>query len=289
VPEYRTFQGRKARLPTAAEKRREWIEAGVADVVRPLEQAPETFWEAILKAAHWQLASSQNLSSMIGRDWWAEISWLQGWKEITGDTVSQAFEMIVRHGRTPVTTETADPHVRLTAIELLIDTIDDAESTRKFESLANEAAERFHIGIRLEGTRFVDVTSEAIHQEVVRPVLILLSTPELKDIDELYRKAFERLRTEPGGAITAAQSAVHQMLRRGGFGGSSLRTLAERARIGGWITVGVEQLIVKLDAFRKDSDAHQVGTDEKELARLVVNVAGSIILYLGRTLPNAKG
>ncbi len=153
--------------------------------------------------------------------------------------------------------------------------------------MVNEAAERFRVGIRLEGKRFVDIISEHIHQEIVRPALRLLAEAELEPVNELYRKGFDRLLAgDPAGAITAATSAVEEMLRIGGYTGSALQQLARNARDKGWLTPGVEQSIVKLNAYRDDSDAHNVGTDERELARLVLHLTASLLLYLGRTRSN---
>ena len=157
----------------------------------------------------------------------------------------------------------------------------------RFEDLVNEAAARFRVGIRLEGSRFVELTSEHFHETVTRPALLLLSEPGLEEVDGLYRKAYERLLAgDAGGAITAAASAVEQMLRELGSSGGGLQPLARHARAQGRITAGVEQQIVKLDAFRAESDAHSAGTDEPEPARLVVNIAASILLYLGGARAN---
>jgi hypothetical protein len=170
----------------------------------------------------------------------------------------------------------------MSAVEHLIDVRDPPGED--FNDLVNEAAARFRVGVRLEGARFVDVSSTLIHQEVVRPALQLLAQPEYDSVDELYRKAFDRLLAgDPAGAITAATSAVEEMLRKGEYTGSSLKELARAARNRDWLTPGVEQSIIKLHAYREDSDAHRVGTDEPELARLVLHLTASLLLYLGRT------
>lgn len=290
MPEYRTFRDRSSRLPTAAEvqRARELMDSGVADVFVPLDRAPAQYWEAMLQAVTWSVMSLKNFASPTGRTWWDELRWQEGWPPIDVlSSIPTTFEGIVRRGAIPFSPGPVEPRLRISAIEHLLDVMGESADMGAFTSLANEAADRFRVGLRLEGTRFLEVTSELIHREVVKPALVILASPELKPIDDLYRKAFDRLLSgDSAGAITAASSAVEEMLRAGGLSGSTLKQLSQRARENDWITPGVEQSIVKLDAFRGDSDAHRVGTDEKELARLVLNITGALLLYLGRTSPN---
>ncbi len=284
MPEFRSLYRREARKPTAAEARRqrEIEEQGLTDVYVPVEKAPTGFWEAIIQATHWVVISEGNFAGPTGRQWWDELRWQEGWPEIGHLVIGRAFAQLVRDGTTSfLSGVVVDDCVRLSAVELLLDVVLD---TDKFHDLANEAAERFRVGLRLEGNRFVDITSEHVHQEVVKPALQLLAKPEFESVNELYRKGFDRLLAgDAAGAITAAASAVEEMLRTGGCSGSSLQQLAQKARARGWLTPGVEQSIVKLDAYRSDSDAHRVGTDERELARLVLHLTASLLLYLGRT------
>jgi len=283
LPEFRSLYDREARKPTAAEARRqrEIEEQGAADVYVPVEKAPAGFWEAIVQATHWAVISEDNFGGSTGVRWWDELRWHEGWPEIDRGDPGSAFVWLVRDGSTSFRTDMVDYYVRLSAVELLLDIVQD---TDQFHDLANEAAQRFRVGLRLEGNRFVDITSEHVHKEVVRPALQLLAKPEFESVNELYRKGFDRLLAgDPAGAITAATSAVEEMLRAGGCSGSSLQQLAQKARAQGWLTPGVEQSIVKLDAYRSDSDAHRVGTDERELARLVLHLTASLLLYLGRT------
>jgi hypothetical protein len=287
LPEFRSFRDRKPRPPTAAEARRqrELEERGVADVYVPVEEAPASFWEAVLQAVHWKVLSEGQFESPTGGHWWDELRWQEGWRPISRARRADAFATLLRHGQAGSDFPSVNAHVRLSAVEHLIDVV--SHSTTGFSDLVNDAAERFRVGIRLEGNRFVDVTSELVHQEVVRPALQLLANPEFEPVDELYRKGFDRLLAgDPAGAITAATSAMEEMLRIGGCKGSVLKPLAENARVRDWITPGVEQSIVKLAAYRKDSDAHRVGTDERELARLVLHLTASLLVYLGRTRGN---
>ena len=285
MPEFRSFYERKARKPTAAEtrRRRDMEKQGPGDVYLPVENAPPGFWEAMIQATHRAIVPESSFNSLSGVEWWAELRWQQGWPKIGPSDLAHAFVQLVRDGPTSFLQDKAHGSVRLSAIELLLDMVSASEA-RAFRDLANEAAERFRVGLRLEGNRFVDMTSEHVHQEVVKPALQLLAKPEFKSVDKLYRKGFERLLAgDPAGAITAASSAVEEMLRTGGCTGSRLQQLARNAGTRGWLTPGVEQSIVKLDAYRSDSDAHRVGTDERELARLVLHLTASLLLYLGRT------
>lgn len=284
MPEYRSLRDRKPRPPTAAEvhRQRDLEERGLSDVYLPLEEAPAEFWQAIVHATHWTIMSEDNFSAPgPGWYWWNELRWQEGWPEIDDEDRGDAYSWLVREGRTSFLRGTVGAYVRLSAVEHLLDVVDDYGD---FNDLVNEAAQRFRVGLRLEGNRFVDVISEHVHQEVVRPTLQLLALPEFEPVDELYRKGFDRLLSgDPAGAITVAASAVEEMLRVGGCAGSTLKPLAQNARARGWITPGVEQSIIKLDAYRKDSDAHRVGTDERELGRLVLHTTASLLLYLGRT------
>jgi hypothetical protein len=51
---------------------------------------------------------------------------------------------------------------------------------------------------------------------------------------------------------------------------------------------GVQIQIEKLEAFREQSDAHQLGTDELSLGSLCIHIGGSLLLYLGNTGPFAS-
>jgi len=289
LAEFRSLHGREARKPTAAEVRRqrEIEEQGLTDVYVPVEKAPAEFWEALVQATHRVVMAEDTFNNTpFGRQWWDEFRWQQGWPALQG-APSNAFAWLVREGGVAFLPGPVDPYVRLSAVEVLLDVVRDAGVVRdawQFHDLANEAAERFRVGLRIEGNRFVDITSEHVHQEVVKPALQLLAKPEFESVNELYRKGFDRLLAgDPAGAITVAASAVEEMLRTGGCSGSSLQQLAQKARAQGWLMPGVEQSIVKLDAYRSDSDAHRVGTDERELARLVLHLTASLLLYLGRT------
>jgi hypothetical protein len=179
--------------------------------------------------------------------------------------------------------------VRLSAVEHLLDQYD--KPVEEFIERVNDRARWHRVALRLEGKRFVPVTSELMHVEVVRPTLLLLAKPGLAPVDGLYRKAFDRaLSGDPAGAITAATSAVEEMFRVAmGVAGLTMQGLAGRARNDGLIPAAVHQFAIKLAALRSDSDAHTPGTDEFAMAMLAIHLAGSVLLYLDDTLSLGSG
>jgi hypothetical protein len=174
--------------------------------------------------------------------------------------------------------------VRLSAVEFLLDTVGGSD---QFNNFVNERARFFHVGVRLEGNRFVPTTSEGLHVEIVQPVLRLLADPRFEGVDALYRKAFDRaLANDAAGAVTAATSAVEEALRVfvPEMRDQTLGPLAEKARSEGFITNPVEEFIKKLYGLRPESDAHAAGTADFDVAMLALHLAGSLILYVGRSL-----
>jgi len=184
----------------------------------------------------------------------------------------------------PLTTDTYRATVgqRFAAIEHLLDQVGSSE---EFAETVNNRARWFRVGVRLEGSRFVPVTSEHLHTEVVQPALVLLSDPRYATIDALYRKAFDRvLSGDPSGAITVATSSVEEMLRLllPTMRGQTLGPLADKARADGLIAPAAEKLIKTLYDLRPDSDAHAGGTSDFDLGMLALHLAGGILLYLGQ-------
>lgn len=285
VSEHRSFRSRQSREPTFAEVReaRRLEAEGVADVYVAPDAAPVEFWRAARQASYAQLLPRERFSSGVGVAWWSEFRWQHGWPEHPDHQLANLFELFIADGGP----DYAPPSTayRFAAIENLIDVVDNSYQTSGFKALINEAAMRFRVGIRLEGSRFVDVTSEEVHREVVQPALSLLADTRFERAETLYRKGYERLFAgDSPGVITAATSAVQEMLTIGGAKGSTLQPLAKSARAAGWIGSGEEQQIIKLEAFRGDGDAQKVGTDDEELARLVLHLCAGLLLYLGRTM-----
>lgn len=68
--------------------------------------------------------------------------------------------------------------VRLTAVEHLLDVVRDWD-LRSFTDATNDRARYFRVGTRLEGRRFVPITSEHAHTEIVQPTLLLLADQRL--------------------------------------------------------------------------------------------------------------
>jgi hypothetical protein len=288
VSDFFTFRG-AARPPTWAERDRinELRAQGIQDVYLEPDQAPQEFWEALLATIDYYLAPSMH--STGGRAawdvWQREVVYATGWRFRLDPR--ETFVDIVQSGMV-VRAEgniRASVGERFAAIEHLVDTMsgDDA-----FEERVNDRARWFRVGVRIENGRFVPITSEHLHTEIVQPTLLLLSHERFAEVDGLYRKAFERVQSgDASGAITVATSAVEEMLRvlMPSMKGHTLSQLAEKARADGIIGPAVEEFVKKLYALRPDSDAHAGGTSDHDLAMLAIHLAGSILLYLGKTEP----
>jgi hypothetical protein len=181
--------------------------------------------------------------------------------------------------------------MRLSAVETLLDVIGFAVRSRKgdaeFLRLVNDRSELFRVGVRLEGKRFVTINSEHLYEEILRPTVLLLNDSRFAGVDDLYIKAFERVRGgDPAGAITAATSAVETMLRIGlNRSDGNLAKLCAQAQSMNWLTPAVAETAKKLYVLRSESDAHGPGTEQDELAMFALHIAGSVLLYLGDTFP----
>jgi hypothetical protein len=224
MPEFRSLGDRSTRPPTSAELFRlaELREAGVADIYLEPEEAPPEFWENVVQATFHLLTSDGPQWEGCGQG--------AALVEQPASVEARALERVP-----PLLTrgevELADGRIRhvetagrLSAIEHLLDELDD-EFAAEFADLINDRARWHRVGVRVEGGRFVPVTSELMHVEVTQPTLLLLAADQLASVDGLYRKAFDRaLSADPSGAVTAATSAVEEMFRiMLGVGGSDSR------------------------------------------------------------------
>jgi hypothetical protein len=282
MSEFRTSGG-QPRPPTWAERERaaQLRAEGIDDVLLDPNAAPPEFWVAVLEAIYH--AALRREASEAWKDWEREVRYATGRTFSTNGV--NLFEAIVRDGDLPAIplSRRATLGERLAAIEHLIDIV-DVDFT--FADLVNDRARFFRVGLQLEGNRFIPVTSELLHTDVVQPTLLLLADARYEEVDNLYRKAFERnLSGDPSGAITAATSSVEELLRilMPDMKGQTLGPLAEKARADGIITPSVEQFIKKLYGLRPDSDAHAGGTSDFDLAMLALHLSGSILQYLGKT------
>ncbi len=278
------------RAPTYAERARQLERQGSPDVLLDPGDAPQGFWNLLLMAVEWGIGSVASLNgSATGRAWAVELQVHESW-ETPPAYPGRTFSSIVQDGSFRFSSSSSlqkvRPALRLAAVELLSDL---ERPDADFAVRVNEAAQRHALGIRFESGRFVPYSSEHLHNEVTREALLLLGDTRLQAADALYRKAYSRLLTnDHAGAITAATSALEEMLRIGGASGAALAPLAASARSAGWVGAGVQQQIVKVQAFRQDADAHRVGTEDRELAVLVLNLTGSILVYLAKTMPTTS-
>jgi hypothetical protein len=279
------FQDREPRPPTWAERERAEAlrELGVEDVYVEPSDAPKEFWNTLLEALYWTVLGQDQTSQWI--DWQREVRYATGWTFVQYSGV-KLFDLIVRDGILPVTPSEGggltSATIRLSMVEHLLDMLD--ADFLDFEERVNERARFWRVGLRLEGKRFLPLASEHLHEEIVRPTLVLLSDARLEGVDHLYRKAFDRvLSGDPPGAITVATSSVAEMLRvLLDVKGDDLKGLTKMARDRGLIPAVVAQMIPKLYATRQESDAHSPGSGKDDLAMLAIHISGSIILYLGK-------
>jgi hypothetical protein len=285
MSEFRSIHDERPRPPTWAE--REVMESlrdsGIEDVFVTPQEAPGEFWETLIQATYLKLVAP-------GQDpywsmWERAIRLAEGWGPFKKNPQA-SYETLLRSGVVYLPTGglKVGRGVRLAAVEHLLDAVQPIGTA--YVDLVNERARWFRVGVRIEGRRFIAVTSEHLHREVVQPTLLLLGDARFETIDGLYRKAFDRvLSGDPAGAVTAATSAVEEMLRLMlGVRGNTLEHLANQARSSGLISAAVYQFLVKISALRDESDAHTAGTDESQVAMLAVHLAGSILLFLGRTV-----
>lgn len=282
---FKTLADLEERPPTWAERdvMSRLAQEGVQDVFLDVEEAGDEFWVSLLRASHWLLASS---NAPVYNDWLREFMWATNLPESYYDG-GKTYELIVSRGwlqRTSGSGQHVRPPLRLAAVEHLMDLLSDQAD---FVEAVNDKARWLRVGVTIEGRRFVPLNNQHLHQEVVRPTLLLLSDPAHAAIDALYRKAFDRhFAHDNAGAITAATSAVEEFLRANlGVDGSQLAPLLQRARQSGAIIPAVEQMAVKLGALRDESDAHTAGTDDPEVAMFAIHAAGAVLLHLAATLP----
>jgi len=286
VADFRDFGQGNPRPPTWGEREalQRLREQGVADVILEPDQTPANFWEAVVQAATTFIAST---GSPVWRAWAEEMRWAMGWAPILHNNPYQTFEGILRQGTIYLEKDTipADLGDRLSAVEHLLDLARDA--SQGFVERVNDRARWFRVGLRIEGRRFVPLTEEHLHTELVQPTLRLLHRPELADVDALYRKAFDRaLSNDPAGAVTAATSAVEEMLRIGlGVTGFELGPLVAKAKSAGWLDNGAGTVINSLAALRKNSDAHCAGTSDFDVAMFAVHLAAAALVHLSRAEP----
>lgn len=293
MTEYRGLQSGEPREPTWRDREHlaNLRSRGVADVYVEPGAAPDGFWESLVIATHWSLAGTQATDTWEA--WEREVRFAHGWPDFARSAATTYEEIIASGIRTAhsmsnrIGVSGAD---RLAVVEHLLDVVADkwgaGEDHARFVEAVNERARHFRVGLRLEGRRFVPLTSEHMHQEVVRPALLLLQDPRFADSDALYRKAFERAMSgDPAGAVTAATSAVEEMLRAGlSVSGSTLEQLLRKARDAGWTIPATDQIVVKLAALREASDAHEAGTDSFEVAMLAIHLSGAVMRFLADSL-----
>jgi len=280
---YRDFRTGEPRAATWAERERidRLREAGTEDVFVDPDDAPYEFWNVLVEATFSFVLADTTLGGWA--EWARMMSMNLGLDRLAQPETSYwIYKDLLRTGKWEKTPYPVA--VRLAAVEFLLDLKGGSES---FNEAVNDRARWFHVGVRLDGNRFVPTTSDLLHVEVVQPALKLLVDVRFSDVDGLYRKGFDRaLAGDDAGAVTAAISAVEEMFRvlLPVMEGQTLGPLAEKARAEGVISEPIEAFAKKLYGLRPRSDAHQAGKADFDLAMLALHLAGSLILYVGRSV-----
>lgn len=275
--------------PTWAERTslEELKREGVADVFVEPEEAPPGFWQVLVLISQEAIAPKGALGTLIYGTWDKEFRFAWGLPPL-GGYPREDYEAIVGEGVVPVSGGKVEAGFRLSAFEHLLDVAQPIPE--EVTEQVNDRARWFRVGLRFEDRRFWPTTSEHLHEEIVRPALLLLHNPDLASVDELYRKGFNRALANDGpGAVTAAQSAIQEMLRKGlGVKGLNLKALAKKARDDHWLSEAAFHIVNRLESLRPESDAHDPGTADFEDALFALHLAGSVLLRLGRAGPFAS-
>lgn len=219
------------------------------------------------------------------------MRWTAGWGHFSDHNKYTSYEAIVRDGLIKLNSAVLAATLgdRISAIEHLLDVVN--YGTEKFVDRVNDRARWFRVGLRIEGHRFIPVTEEHLHTELVQPALLLLHDPALAEIDALYRKAFDRvLGNDAAGAVTVAVSAVEEMLRLGLDvpGKYDLGQLVGKAKSAGWLSDGAGAVINSLASLRKESDAHSAGTSDFDIGMFAVHLGAAALLHLSRAEPFSR-
>ncbi len=158
-----------------------------------------------------------------------------------------------------------------------------------FEVKANEALREHRVAWELIEGRMVDFDSKELHQEVVAPVVRLLSDRAGWDaVEAAYEKALREIGSDPADAITDAGTALQEALTLLGCDGNSLGPLAKSAREKGLLAAhdatladGIKKIVDWVSADRSEKgDAHKVARPSPDDAWLAVHVVGALILRL---------
>ncbi|MGQ0679216.1 MAG: hypothetical protein ACT4OM_06100 [Actinomycetota bacterium] len=263
-----------------------------ADVpIESLFQIPHAFWEAIVQATDFyvlEVARPPGHEESSGwrnqwKKWEKHFTWHTGLGALK-DHPWNEYHLLVTEGRTSARTipeqyvhpagHEVTPALRLSALEFLLDV---TEPHKDLEKSINERAGFLNLGLRLAGKRFVPTTSEALHDNIVKPAITLLADPRFEQSEKLFRLATAYVRSgDYADAVTAAWRSAEQALETAE---SSMEEMANQARAGTRITPAVADLINRLQAMRYPDDPADAGID-LHTAMLAIHVSGALITYV---------
>src|SRR5882672_81183 len=103
---------------------------------------------------------------------------------------------------------------------------------QEFEATVNTVMREHRIGYEMMDGRFIEIDSQAMHAEVVKPTLRLLSSrKEYRPVEDAFAEALEQIaKGNAANAITDAARALQQMLVVAGCKGNTLGQLLAAAR-----------------------------------------------------------
>jgi hypothetical protein len=161
----------------------------------------------------------------------------------------------------------------------------------RLEREINEVLNEHRISYEIVNGQMVEFESKELHQEVVEPILRLLSgRPGWDKVEKTYQDALREIsRNAPADAITDAGTAVQEALTLLGCEGNSLGPLVKSAKSKGLLaphdsrlTDGIEKIAHWVAADRSESgDSHKASAGiTRDDAWFTVHVVGALILRL---------
>ena len=168
----------------------------------------------------------------------------------------------------------------------------------EFAETVNTIFREHHLRFEFVNGQIVNFESQALHQNITKPVLSLLGgRPGFDSTETAYTNALRELQDgSPDGAITAASTVLQEVLGALGFEGKDLGTKLRAARKADFfapydqrMTVAIDDIIKWVGAERgQQGGVHTVSSATPEDAALAVNVVGALILRLVKGSPRGR-
>lgn len=161
-------------------------------------------------------------------------------------------------------------------------------SYKKFTKEVNEELASYRLSYSLENCEVIDFESREIHNEIVVPVLRLLTTPGWEKVESAYQDSLKELSSgNSGDAITDATTALQEGLRQLGCKGTDFAKLlasAEKTILKSYdakYVAAIRSLVDWSSAYRSNKgDSHKVVNVDREDAWFVIHTVGILLLRL---------